>query len=123
MVAVCDHRKCITCTAGKIQPSAAEPAAVFPKRTNFLRECRREQKPVYLYHSAGPCKSLFPIRGILPAERFARHDALHDLRRAVADFQPYYVAPALLQRRVHVVAVMAMQDDAGMDRLSRDLRP
>ena len=55
------------------------------EHSSFLRECRREQKPAYLYHSAGPCKSLFPICRILSAERLARDNALHDLRRAVAD--------------------------------------
>ena len=88
-----------------------------------MRECTKEQKPAYLYHSAGPCKSLFPIRRILSAERLARHDAFHDLWRAVADLQSHHVAPALLQRRVHVVAVMAVQNDTGMNRLGRDLRP
>ncbi len=55
-------------------------------------------------------------------DRFAPHelasdDELHHLRRAVADFQPDDVAHALLERKLVGRAVVAVEQQALVDRL------
>src|SRR5581483_221540 len=76
------------------------------------------------FKTSGPARTLAAsisasptIRRVFFAERFARNDAFHDFRDAVADFESNHIAPALVERRVHTVAVMAVQDDTGVNRL------
>src|SRR5579863_2247858 len=56
------------------------------------------------------------------ADDLARHEALHDLRGAVADLEPDNVAQALLMRQVEAEAEMAVQEQALMDDLDREFR-
>jgi hypothetical protein len=55
-------------------------------------------------------------------QRFATHqlagdDHFHDLRRAVADLEAHHVAHALLERQLVRVAVVAVEEQALVDRL------
>src|SRR5690242_6171664 len=58
----------------------------------------------------------------LASHQLAGHHHLHDLRRAVADLEPDHVAHALLEGQLVGVAVVAVEEQALMDRLHRKAR-
>src|SRR5919204_1661236 len=83
------------------------------------RSLKRSATASALRMGGSPAPSVWQA---LPPHELARDDHFHDFRGAVADFEPDDVAHALAKRQLVRVAVMAVQQQALVNRLDRELR-